>query len=79
VGCLHLHGEHSAEFDQSQSAADGAFCVVLAHVVSAEGRKQVIAGELQYLAVVSLDDGRGSDQSALHHAVYILRVQALTE
>ena len=63
VRCLHFGAERLAEFEQREAAAHGALGVVLARLVGAEGGQHAVAGVLQHLAAVCLDDGRAARQA----------------
>ena len=60
VGGLDFGAERLAEFEQRQAAAHGALGVVFAGLVGTEGGEDVVAGVLQHLAAVRLDDGRAA-------------------
>ena len=54
---LHFGAERLAEFEQRQPATHRALGVVFARFVGAEGGQHAVAGVLQHLAAVRLDDG----------------------
>jgi hypothetical protein len=75
----HFRAELLAEGEQGQAAAHGALGVVLAGFVGAEGGQDAVAGVLQHLAAVGLDDGGGARQGAVHHGADRFRVEVLGE
>ena len=68
-----------AEFEQGQAAAHGTLGVVFAGFVGAEGGQDAVAGVLQHLAAVRLDDGRPARQGVVHHGADRLGVEVLGE
>ena len=79
VGALDLGAKGAALGEQRQAAAHGALGVVFARQIGAEHREQVVAGVLQDLAVVCLDDCRAARERAVHHGVDFLGVEALAQ
>ena len=67
VLALHFGAERAASREQGQAAAHGALGIVFARFVGAEDGQQVVAGVLQHLAAVGLDDGGAARQRAVHH------------
>ena len=79
VGGLRLPRRALAEFEQGQAAAHGAFGVVLAGLVGTEGGQHVVAGVLQHLAAVGLDDRGAARQGTVHHGADGFGVEVLGE
>ena len=72
-----LGAERPAELEQREAAAHGALGVVLARFVGTERGEDVVAGVLQHLAGVGLDDGRAARQRVVHHGADRLGIEAL--
>jgi len=79
VRSAHFSAEHLAELEQREAAAHGALGVVFASFGRAEDREHVVAGVLQHLASVRLDDRRRARQRVVHHGADRFRVEVLRE
>ena len=75
----HFGAERLAELEQGQAAAHGALGVVFAGFVGTEGGQDAVAGVLQHLAGVRLDDGRAARQGVVHDRADRLGVEVLGE
>ena len=75
----HFGAEHLAELEQGQAAAHGTLGIVFAGFVGAEHGQDVVAGVLQHLAGVRLDDGRPARQGVVHDGADRLGVEVLRE
>jgi hypothetical protein len=76
---LHQRAERLAEVQQGQTAMHGTLGVVFLCLVGTEGGEDAVAGVLQHLAAVGLDDGGRSRQGVVHHAADRLRIQVLRQ
>ena len=75
----HFGAERLAEVEQGQAAAHGALGVVFLGFVGAEGGQDAVAGVLQDLAGMRLDDGRAACQGVVHDGADRLGVEVLSE
>ena len=64
-------------FQHRQPRAHGAFGIVLARLVHAEGGLDAVAGETQHAALVGFDDGSHAAQRAAEHDQRVFSTQAL--
>ena len=76
---LHFGAERAPFREQSKTAADSPLGIVFAGFVGPEHSQQVVAGVLQHLTVMGLDDGRAARQAAVHDGVDFLRVEVLAQ
>jgi hypothetical protein len=76
---LHFGAEPLAEVEQGEAAAHRPLGIVFPGFVGAEGGQDVVAGVLQDLAGVCLDDGRPARQRVVHDGADRLRVEVLGE
>jgi hypothetical protein len=79
VTAPHLVAEQAAGGEQCQAAAHRAFGVVFARRVGAEDGQEAVAGVLQHLAAMGIDDGGAARQRAVHHGVDVLGVEVLAQ
>ena len=79
VRSLDLGADDLAEREQREARAHGALGVVLARFVGAEGGEDVVAGVLEHLAAVRLDDRGAARQRVVHHAADGFGVESLRE
>ncbi len=77
VGGEYFRAECLAQFEQGQTAAHGALGVVFARLVGAERGQDVVAGVLQDLAALRLDDGRAARQGVVHRGADGFGVEVL--
>ena len=75
----HFGAECLAEFEQGQAAAHGTLGIVFASFVGAEDGQDAVAGVLQHLAGMCLDDGRSTCQGVVHDGADRFGVEVLSE
>ena len=76
---LHLLALPPALGEQRQPGAHGALGVVFPGTLGAEHGELAVAGVLQHLAAVRLDDGGAALQSTLDHRMKVLGVEMLSQ
>ncbi len=63
--------------EQRQAGVHGALRIVFAHLVRAERSEQAVAGVLQDLALMRLDDFRAAREQGVDRGVHVFRIEVL--
>lgn len=79
VFALHALAEGAALVEQFEAAAHGALAVILARLLGAERRQQVVARVLQHLAAVRTDDRGAALEDVVDHSVHLFGIEMLAE